>query len=79
MNHKNQLEYFFLNVIKCTFVEMTLSAAFSVRLHEDTLLSDSPLVYGNVDLNIGGGYDEFTGLFGFIIRSSQDLFGDMYL
>ena len=39
-----------------------VSAAFSTRLHEETTLSDSPVIFGTVDLNIGGGYDEFTGL-----------------
>ena len=40
---------------------MNPSAAFSARLDEDTVLSDSPVVYGTVDLNVGDGYDEFTG------------------
>ena len=44
------------------FTEMNHSAAFSVRLHEHTELSDSPCIFGTVDLNIGDGYDEFTGL-----------------
>ena len=35
--------------------------SFSTRLHEDTTTSDSPVVFGTVDLNIGDGYDEFTG------------------
>ena len=35
--------------------------AFSVRLHEDTVLSDSACIFGTVDLNIGDDYDEFTG------------------
>ena len=35
--------------------------SFSVRLHEDTLLTDAPCIFGFVDLNIGGGYDEFNG------------------
>ena len=39
------------------------SAAYSVRLHEDTILNDSPVIFGTVDLNVGDGYDEFTGLF----------------
>ena len=39
-----------------------VSAAFSTRLHEETTLSDSPLIFGIVDLNIGDGYDEFTGV-----------------
>ena len=45
----------------CIFLEMAPSVAFSVRLHEHTQLSDSPCVYETVDLNIGDGYDEFTG------------------
>ena len=40
---------------------MAASVAFSVRLHEHTVLSDSPVVYGTVDPNIGDGYDEFSG------------------
>ena len=39
-----------------------MSAAFSTRLHEDTTLSDSAVIFGTVDLNIGDGYDEFTGV-----------------
>ena len=38
-----------------------VSAAFSVRLHEDTTLGDSAVIFETVDLNIGDGYDEFTG------------------
>ena len=37
--------------------------AFSTRLHEDTITNDSPVIFGIVDLNIGDGYDEFTGNF----------------
>ena len=36
--------------------------SFSTRLHEDTDLNDGPVIFGTVNLNIGGGYDEFTGL-----------------
>ena len=39
-----------------------VSAAFSTRLHEETTLSDGPVVFGTINLNIGDGYDEFTGL-----------------
>ena len=39
----------------------SVSAAFSTRLDEDTELTDSPVIFGRVDLNIGDGYDEFTG------------------
>ena len=37
--------------------------AFSTRLHEDTIINDGPVIFGTVDLNIGDGYDEFTGKF----------------
>ena len=59
---------YWLSFIQLFFLSpsaMNPSAAFSVRLHEDTVLSDSPLVYETVDLNIGDGYDEFTGLLKF--------------
>ena len=35
--------------------------AFSTRLDENTSLNDSPVIFETVDLNIGDGYDEFTG------------------
>ena len=35
--------------------------AFSTRLTEDTIVNDSPVIVDVVDLNIGDGYDEFTG------------------
>ena len=35
--------------------------SFSTRLHEDTTINDGPVIFGTVDLNIGDGYDEFTG------------------
>ena len=35
--------------------------SFSVRLHEDTLINDDPSVFGTIDLNIGDGYNEFSG------------------
>ena len=35
--------------------------SFSVRLNVDTILSDAPCIFGQVDLNIGDGYDEFSG------------------
>ena len=40
---------------------MAPSVAFSVHLHEHTLLTDSPCVNETVDLNIGDGYDVVTG------------------
>ena len=40
---------------------MASSAAFSVRLHENMVIGDSPVVFGTVDLNAGDGNDEFTG------------------
>ena len=42
-------------------ISASVSAAFSTRLDEDTELTDSPVIFGRVDLNIGDGYDEFTG------------------
>ena len=47
--------------VVCTFLDIAPSVAFSVRLHEHTLLTDSPCVYETVDLNIGDGYDVYTG------------------
>ena len=38
-----------------------VSAAFSTRLHEVTLVDDDPLIFGQVDLNIGDGYNGFSG------------------
>ena len=43
----------------CFWLDVTY--AFSVRLHEDTETNDNPVIFGNVDLNIGDGYDEFVG------------------
>ena len=40
---------------------MNPSAAFSVRIVEDTAISDSTDTYGTVDVNVGDGYDEFSG------------------
>ena len=40
---------------------MNPSAAFSVRIVEDTTISDSAVIYGTVDINVGDGYDEFSG------------------
>ena len=39
----------------------TTMYSFSVRLHEDTVIDDDPCVFGTVDLNIGDGYDAFSG------------------
>ena len=41
---------------------MTPKVAFSVRLTEDTSLDEAPLIFDMVDLNIGEGYDKFSGL-----------------
>ena len=49
-------------LLNSIITEMTPSAAFSARLHENTIINDSPVIFGTVDLNIGNGYDEFTGL-----------------
>ena len=35
--------------------------SFSVRLYGDTVIDDDPCVFGTVDLNIGDGYDVFSG------------------
>ena len=35
--------------------------AFSARLTEQTIINDSPVVFEQVDLNVGNGYDQFTG------------------
>ena len=35
--------------------------SFSTRLHEEAEISDASVVFGTVNLNIGDGYDEFTG------------------
>ena len=43
------------------FTTDTTMYSFSVRLHENTLLTDAPCIFGTVDLNIGDGYDEFSG------------------
>ena len=38
------------------------SAAFSARLDEDTTMNDGAVIFGRVDLNVGGGYDGSTGM-----------------
>ena len=43
------------------FLSAVVPAAFSTRLSEDTELGDNAVIFDTVDLNIGGGYDEFTG------------------
>ena len=35
--------------------------AFSARLSENTVADDDPVVFETVDLNVGEGYDEFSG------------------
>ena len=35
--------------------------SFSTRLHEDTLIDDTPVIFGTMNLNIGGGYNKITG------------------
>ena len=46
----------------CYISEVTTTVAFSVRLHEDTTLNDEPLIFEAVDLNIGNGYNEYSGM-----------------
>ena len=41
---------------------MEVPVAFSTRLSEDRSINDSPVIFDVVDLNIGDGYDEFTGI-----------------
>ena len=41
---------------------MTPYAAFSVRPTGDMTLDEAPLIFDMVDLNIGEGYDQFSGL-----------------
>ena len=36
--------------------------SFSTRLHEHTDTNDGAIIFGTVNINIGNGYDEFTGL-----------------
>ena len=36
--------------------------SFSTRLHEDTDTNDGAIIFGTVNVNVGNGYDEFTGL-----------------
>ena len=43
------------------FLDTTMYS-FSTRLHEDTDIDDSAIIFGIVNINIGNGYDEFTGL-----------------
>ena len=40
---------------------MNPSVAFSARLHENTILTNSACFFRTVDVNIGVGYNEFTG------------------
>ena len=45
-----------------TLTASQVTALFSTRLHEQTEIGDSAVIFGTVDLNIGDGYDEFTGI-----------------
>ena len=40
---------------------MEVPVAFSTRLDGDTVIDDGAVIFGTVDLNIGDGYDEFSG------------------
>ena len=51
----------FFHVLVYSSAVDTTMYSFSVRLHEDTVIDDDPCVFGTVDLNIGDGYDEFSG------------------
>ena len=48
-------------MLSLAFLDTTMYS-FSTRLHEDTDLNDGAVIFGTVNINIGGGYDEFTGL-----------------
>ena len=39
-----------------------IPVAFSTRLTDDAIITDSPVIFDVVDLNIEDGYDEFTGI-----------------
>ena len=59
-----------------------VSAAFSTILHQNTDLDDSPVVFGTVNLNIGDGYDEFTGLIfmhGCVLSHSSNFINVLYI
>ena len=43
------------------FHSALVQAAFSTRLESDTEINDNAVIFGHVNLNIGNGYDEFTG------------------
>ena len=49
------------NALCDLFLDTTMYS-FSTRLHEDTDIDDSAIIFGIVNINIGNGYDEFTGL-----------------
>ena len=55
-NYLKNIYGFYLSVFS-----VEVPVAFSTRLHEDTSVNDSPVIFGTVDLNTGDGYDEFTG------------------
>ena len=38
------------------------SPAFSVRLDADTEINDATVLFGQVNLNVGGGFDVSTGM-----------------
>ena len=43
------------------FLLLEVPVAFSARLSENTVADDDPVVFETVDLNVGEGYDEFSG------------------
>ena len=44
------------------YFSVEVPVAFSTRLTENIGINDSPVIFDVVDLNIGDGYDEFTGM-----------------
>ena len=57
---KSQHKSYLTLSIFCLFSVET-RIAFSTRLTENVRINDNPLIFDVVDLNIGDGYNEFTG------------------
>ena len=46
---------------RLTHRQLQTTAAFSVRLSDDYQMTDAPVIFDRVDLNIGDGYEPSTG------------------
>ena len=57
----------------CPVFPDTTMYSFSTRLHENTEANDGAVIFGTVDLNIGDGYDEFTGLKSICVTGREHL------